>query len=57
MKNNIFLYERFDNKKNFFKLKNKFRLIKIDSKKKFEKKKCQNNFCKTKILFRQKIFT
>ena len=36
MKNNIFLYERFDNEKNFNDLKKNFNLIKIGSKKKFK---------------------
>jgi len=55
MKNNIFLYERFDNKKNFFKLKNKFRLIKIDSKKKFEKKNVKIIFVKLKFYLDRKF--
>ena len=36
MKNNIFLYERFDNEKNFNDLKKNFNLIKIGSKKNFK---------------------
>ena len=44
MKNDIFLYERFDNKKNLLEIKKNFKLIRIDSKKKF-------NYRNVKILF------
>lgn len=44
MKNDIFLYERFDNKKNLLEIKKDFKLIRIDSKKKF-------NYGNVKILF------
>ena len=35
----IFLYEKFENKKNFIKLKKKFNLINLNVKKKIDKKK------------------